>query len=499
MAEKFLEIKNLSKSFYGVKALSNIDFELEEGEIHCLVGKNGSGKSTLIKVVAGVLTPDEGSEIRIMGERITNFSTAALFDKGIRVIYQDLSLFPNLTVAENIAFSSNIEREFKLVNWNQINELAQKALDKIQVKLSLADKVENLSIADRQLVAIARALTGDAKLIIMDEPTSSLTRKEVDILFNVIRDLQSKGMTILFVSHRLDEILEIAQHITVIKDGFKVGMYKNEEIDDKKLAFLISGENIEHSQSFHPVDKENVLLEVKNLSRQGEYENVDLRLYKGEILGIIGLLGSGRTELALSIFGMSKPDEGEIFVKGQRVDFKSNKDAIKAGIAYVPEDRLLQGLVIDQTIESNIAVTIIDKLRSRLGVLDTKKRRALTESWITRLNIRSAEPGIKASVLSGGNQQKVVLSKWLETEPGILILDEPTNGVDISAKNAIYEIIRSLAEEGMGIILISDEVPEIYYNCSRADIMRGGRIVREYDMRDVSERELYDNVINYAE
>jgi len=499
MTEKFLEIKNLSKSFYGVKALSNIDFELEEGEIHCLVGKNGSGKSTLIKIIAGVLTPDEGSDIRIMGENITNFSTAALFDKGIRVIYQDLSLFPNLTVAENIAFSSNVEREVKLVNWNHISELAQKALDKIQVILPLTDKVEDLSIADRQLVAIARALTGDAKLIIMDEPTSSLTRKEVDILFSVIKDLQSKGMTILFVSHRLDEILEIAQHITVIKDGLKVGMCKNVEIDDKKLAFMISGENIESSQNFPPIDKENVLLEVKKLSRRDEYKHVDLKLYKGEILGIIGLLGSGRTELALSIFGMSKPDEGEIFVNNQKTDFKSNKDAIKAGIAYLPEDRLLQGLVIDQSIESNMAITIVDKLKNKLGVLDTKRRRSLTEKWIDKLNIKSAKPGIKASVLSGGNQQKIVISKWLETEPSILILDEPTNGVDVSAKNAIYEIIRNLAESGMGIILISDEVPEIYYNCSRAHIMHGGRIVKEYNTKEVSEEELYDNVINYAE
>ncbi|MEA4847083.1 MAG: sugar ABC transporter ATP-binding protein [Clostridiaceae bacterium] len=499
MADKYLVIKNLSKRFYGVKALSDVDFDLEKGEIHCLVGQNGSGKSTLIKIIAGVLKPDEGSSIEIMGESITDFSSSALFDKGIRVIYQDLSLFPNLTVAENIAFSSNVERGIKPVNWNRINETAQMALDKIQVKLELTALVSDLSIADRQLVAIARALTGNAKLIIMDEPTSSLTRKEVDILFSVIRDLQSKGMTILFVSHRLDEIIEIAQRITVFKDGVNMGVCTNVEIDDNKLAYMISGENISYARRFQEPDKNNVLLEVKNLSRQGEYKNINLKLYRGETLGIIGLLGSGRSELALSIFGMTRPDEGKVCVNNKAVEFKSNKEAISSGIAYVPEDRLLQGLVIDQSVERNIALTIIDGLKNKMGMINTKKRRSLTEDWVRKLNIRSAAPDINASALSGGNQQKIVISKWLATNPKILILDEPTNGVDVSAKNAIYDIIRELAKGGMGVIIISDEVPEIYYNCSRALIMHDGRIVKEIITSEISEEEFYDNVINSAE
>lgn len=499
MAEKFLEIKNLNKRYYGVKALSDVNFDLDKGEVHCLVGQNGSGKSTLIKIIAGVLKPDEGSLVEVLGEKITNFSSSAMFEKGIRVIYQDLSLFPNLSVAENIAFSSNLDRKLGVVNWAEINKMAQAALDRIQVKLPLSTLVADLSIADRQLVAIARALNGNAQLIIMDEPTSSLTRKEVDILFSVIKDLQAKGLTILFVSHKLDEIIEIAERITVLKDGVNMGVSSNVEIDDTKLAYMISGEEISYHKRYESTAKEHKLLELKNYSREGEYQGINLDLYQGETLGIIGLLGSGRTELALSIFGMTTPDEGELFLDGEKTQFKNNREAIKAGIAYVPEDRISEGLVIGQNIERNISVTILNRIQNRLGIVDGKKQRTLTERWIKQLQIKSARPEFLASALSGGNQQKVVLSKWLATDPKILILDEPTNGVDVAAKSAIYDIIKDLAVTGMGIILISDEVPEIYYNCSRAIIMHEGRIKAEINTALVSEEEFYQYVIESAE
>jgi simple sugar transport system ATP-binding protein len=498
MSQNFLVMKGVNKHFGGgVHALKDVDFELKKGEIHCLVGQNGSGKSTLIKIISGVIKPDPGSYIEILGKEVTSFSSHYSMESGIRVIYQDLSLFPNLTVAENIAFDINIENKAGNISWKQIYENAAKALEKIQVDLDLDIAVERLSIADRQLVAIARALATNAKLIIMDEPTSSLTRKEVDILFAIIKDLQSKGMTVMFVSHRLDEVMEIAERVSVIRDGVFRGTVKKSEIDDAKLVYMISGQNIRHEQRLAKASAET-LLEVRNLCREGQYENISLKLNKGECLGIIGLLGSGRTELALSIFGMNPPDSGEIMVEGERKDFKTNQDAVKSRIGYVPEDRLLQGLVLDQPIESNISIAISDRLKNKLGLIDNKKKRQIALNWIEKLNIFSAVPDVNASAMSGGNQQKIVISKWLATEPRILILDQPTNGIDVAAKDAIYAIIHELAQDGLGIILISDEVPEIYYNCSRALIMHKGAIRQEVDTTKITEEEFYKNVL-YAQ
>lgn len=497
MSENFLVMKGVNKHFGGVHALKDVDFELKKGEIHCLVGQNGSGKSTLIKIISGVVKPDAGSYMEIMGKKVTNFSSHLSMESGIRVIYQDLSLFPNLTVAENIAFDINTEHTAKKIDWKHMYETAAAALARIEVDLDLDMAVEELSIADRQLVAIARALATNAKLIIMDEPTSSLTRKEVDILFGITKDLQAKGMTIMFVSHKTDEVMEIAERVSVIRDGVSRGTVDRAEIDDAKLVYMISGQNIQHEQRLAQPGGE-VLMEVKNLTRDGQYEDVSIKLHKGECLGIIGLLGSGRTELALSIFGMNPPDAGEIFVEGRKKDFKSNKDAIKSRIGYVPEDRLLQGLVIDQSIENNIAITIIDRLKNKLGLINNKQKRQIALDWIDKLNIFSAVPQVNASAMSGGNQQKIVISKWLATHPQILILDQPTNGIDVAAKDAIYTIINELARDGLGIILISDEVAEVYYNCTRALIMHKGKIIQEVDTSKTTEEEFYKNVL-YAQ
>ena len=497
MSENFLVMKNVNKHFGGVHALKNVDFELKEGEIHCLVGQNGSGKSTLIKIISGVVKPDAGSYVEILGNEMSVSSSHLSMEYGVRVIYQDLSLFPNLTVAENIAFDINTVSSAKYVNWKQIQETAAKALERIKVELPLNALVEQLSIADRQLVAIARALATNAKLIIMDEPTSSLTRKEVNILFGIIKDLQKKGMTIMFVSHKTDEVMEIAERVSVIRDGKYVGLLDKSEINDAKLVYMISGKDIKHAHRKSKASGET-LLELKDLSLIGQYKDINLTLKKGECLGLIGLLGSGRTELALSIFGMSSPQQGELIVEGKKRKFKSNKDAVKAGIAYVPEDRLLQGLVIDQSIESNVAITIIDQIKNKLRLLSKKQRRKITNEWIDKLNIFSAVPEIKTSAMSGGNQQKIVISKWLATKPKLLILDQPTNGIDIAAKDAIYEIISKLAADGIGIILISDEVPEVYYNCTRAIIMHKGEITKEVDTTKITEEEFYNDVL-YAQ
>jgi len=495
MSEFFLEMKQVSKTYGGVKALTNVDFKLEKGEIHCLVGQNGSGKSTLIKIIAGVLKPDKNSIVHIFDKgKVLETTDRNAHDK-ISVIYQDLSVFPNMTIAENIAINSHSGKAIGHINWDEIYKIAEDALEKIQVKFDLSMTVSELSIADRQLVAIARSIATDAELVIMDEPTSSLTRKEVNILFNIIRDLQKKGMTIMFVSHRLDEILEIAERISVLRDGLMIGVFDSADINDAKLGYLISEQDIVAEQKFNLPDYTTILLETKNLFRVGHYKDISFQLRKGEVLGIIGLLGSGRTELALSLFGMNTPSSGEIIIEGKKVKLKNNKSAIKNKIAYVPEDRLLQGLVIDQSVKYNTSITIIEKLQEKLGLINKKRQEEMTNDYIKKLSIKSATPNIHASAMSGGNQQKIVIAKWLAIEPNVLILDEPTNGIDVGAKSVIYDIIRSLAKGGMGIIIISDEVPEIYYNCSRCLIMSKGSIVKEINTTEISEKEFYDDVL----
>lgn len=493
--EKIIELKKVNKHYGGVHALKDVDFSLNQGEIHCLIGQNGCGKSTMIKVISGVIGVDPGSEVILDGKKSTGGLARQAMAAGVRVIYQDLSIFPNLTVAENIAFDQHVDSAVKGVNWSRMYKKAQEVLDRMKIQLDLDVLVEELSIADRQLVAIARALATNAKLLIMDEPTSSLTRKEVNVLFTIIKSLQAKGLTILFVSHKLDEIIEIAERITVMRDGCIISTFENTDVKEEKLVQLISGQQITYQQKFTEHEEETVL-EVERLSRARQYEDVSFSVKKGEIVGIIGLLGAGRTELASSIFGMNPPDSGRILLHGKEVKFKSNRDAIASRIAYVPEDRLLQGLVLNQSVENNTIISIIQKLKNKIGILDKKECTSITQNWIDELHIKSAKPEINASAMSGGNQQKIVISKWLSTEPEVLILDQPTNGIDIAAKNTIYELIRDLSAKGMSIILISDEAAEVYYNCPRALVMHKGKIIKELDCSAITESEFSQEVLD---
>ena len=496
MAEKIVVLNHVNKHYGGVHALKDVNFDLIRGEVHCLIGQNGCGKSTMIKTISGIVAPDAGSEVILQGKKLTGASPKTAMDCGIRVIYQDLSLFPNLTVAENITFDRHTDKTIRGVSWKEINARARQILDTMKISLLCDALVEELSIADRQLVAIARALATNAQLIIMDEPTSSLTRREVNVMFSIIRELREKGITILFVSHKLDEIVEIADRITVMRDGCIISTFDNNgSVSEAELAKQLSGQSIEYKQNFLPARGE-IVLDVQDLSCGKQYQHVSFQLRKGEILGIIGLLGSGRTELATSLFGMNRPDSGKILLHGAELQLHSNGEAIRNKIAYVPEDRLLQGLVLDQSVQANTTVSILQKLKTRLGLLDKRRSREITERWIDELKIKSACPDINASAMSGGNQQKIVISKWLSTKPDVLILDQPTNGIDIAAKSAIYDLIRTLAEQGMSILLISDEVPEIYYNCPRALIMHHGRIVKELDCTAVSEAEFGREVLN---
>jgi simple sugar transport system ATP-binding protein len=485
----FLDLHGISKRFGGVTALSNVDMTLEAGEVHCLVGENGSGKSTLIKIISGVQPPEQGGRIVIEGREFSRLTPQESTRAGIQVIYQDLSLFPNLSVAENIAINGHFGPPH-LVRWSALRKSAEDALGKIGVSLNLDTIVGSLTIANRQLVAICRALTADAKLLIMDEPTASLTRTEVNSLLNLVRALKAKGICIVFVSHRLDEVLEVADRVTVLRDGKKVGTYSAREVNDKKLAVLMTGKEFKYDLKETDLSKNEVVLKVQGLTRQGEYEDIDFELRAGEILGLTGLLGSGRTELALSLFGMTKPEKGEIHLSGKPLTLHTNQDAIDAGIAYVSEDRLTMGLVLDQPISNNTVVTVLQQLAARLNLVPAVVRQNTVDRWVKDLSIKVSNTENAVRTLSGGNQQRVVLAKWLARQPRVLILDSPTVGVDISAKDGIYEIVKRLAAEGVAILMISDEIPEVLYHSHRILVMREGRLTSAHVPHKTDEHKL---------
>jgi simple sugar transport system ATP-binding protein len=489
----FLQLQSISKIFGGVHALRDVDLTIDAGEVHCLVGENGSGKSTLIKIIAGVEAPERGGRIVVEGrehERLTPGESTRL---GIQVIYQDLSLFPNLSVAENIAVGRHLGR-VHLVDWKEVRETARQAMARIGVALDLDARVAGLSVASRQLVAICRAMAADAKLVIMDEPTSSLTRHEVNALMGLVAELKAKGIAIIFVSHRLNEVMEVAERVTVLRDGRKVGTFPAREMSDAKLAELMTGKSFSYDLQPIQAGELPVALEVAGLSRAGEYEDISFQVHAGEILGITGLLGSGRTELALSLFGMTRPDSGTVRIAGEPVTIRTPREAIEHGIAYVSEDRLTLGLVLDQPISSNMVVTVLDRLAGRLGLIDPRTRRGTVDRWIGDLSIKISDPENPVKTLSGGNQQRVVLAKWMARNPRVLILDSPTVGVDISAKDGIYEIVKRLAGEGIAVILISDEIPEVLYHSHRILVMRAGTLAGDYIPFHSSEGELIDAV-----
>jgi simple sugar transport system ATP-binding protein len=482
----FLEMSGISKRFGGVHALRDVDLTLEIGEVHCLVGENGSGKSTLIKIISGVQAPERGGRITISGKDYPRLNPVHSTHCGIQVIYQDLSLFPNLDVAENIAMAHHLGG-MRTVNWAAMRATAMAAMAKVGVELDPETKVCDLSVARRQLVAICRALAADARLIIMDEPTASLTRHEVDALIKLVSELKRAGICIVFVSHRLDEVLEIAERVTVLRDGAKVGTFAAETIDRRKLSHLMTGKAFEYHVQARDPAASPVVLEVQDLGRDGDYHDVSFQLRAGEVVGLTGLLGSGRTELALSLFGMNPPDRGTIALEGRRIALNTNADAIDLGIAYVSEDRLSLGLILDQSITANITLTMLERLAGPFGLIGARARQTHVARWVAELGIKVSNPEDPVKTLSGGNQQRVVLAKWMATNPRVLILDSPTVGVDISAKDGIYEIIRRLAREGVAVLMISDEIPEVLYHSHRVLVMRKGRLTTDVPAENTSE------------
>ncbi|MBW9401926.1 sugar ABC transporter ATP-binding protein [Leclercia sp. EC_58] len=490
--EPFISLGHISKTFYGVKALDNIDLTLFPGEVHCLAGQNGCGKSTLIKIISGVYKPDPGFQIVIDGKPRSHLSPIDSVKAGIQVIYQDLSLFPNLTVAENIAIHQHHHN--LLVNKGEIHRIAARTVKSIEAELDLNANVESLPIAQRQIVAICRALAQEARLIIMDEPTASLTMQEVKGLLRVIGDLKKRNICVVFVSHRLDEVLSISDRISVLKNGALVGTWPASDINNKKLAFLMTGKEFSYAL-LPPVEKlGDVALSVKNLTKQHQYTNISFQVHQGEILAITGLLGAGRTELCLSLFGLTQPDSGEIVLAGKAVRFASNRDAINAGIGYVSEDRMSTGLVMEQSINDNIISTVLRRLKTPFKLLDRAKADRVVADLVEQLSIKIGSVNLPVNTLSGGNAQRVAIAKWLAINPRVLILDSPTVGVDIANKAGIYQIISALSRQGIAVLMITDEIDEAYFNSHRILVMRKGEIVAELLPEKTSEAALAEVV-----
>ena len=496
MAEKLLRVEHITKRFAGVTALDNVSFSVDKGESMCLVGENGSGKSTMIKIISGVYTADSG-DIYINGNHFKKLSPIESMHAGVQVIYQDFSLFPNLTVAENISISELLSTGKKMVNWKHVKALAQQGLDKINVSIPLDAIAGTLSTADRQLIAITKAILANAQLIIMDEPTTALTRREVEALFKVIKDLNSKGIATIFVSHKLNEVRQISQRTVILRNGKKVLDQDAEDLDIKTIEFQMTGREIDTSSiKYSKADKKSTpLLKVENLYLSHGFFDISFELYRNEVLGITGLLGSGRTELALSLFGQLPSDSGKIYLDGKQIPVKDIFDATSSGIGYVPEDRIREGLFLPQTITDNIAVSIIDTLITTANFLDKKAKNKLADDWIEKLNVITPSGKLPAKSLSGGNQQRLVLAKWLAHHPKVLILNGPTVGVDVGSKAEIHELIRLLARQGMGVLMISDDIPELMQTCNRILLMRRGRIVDEFIREKTTGEELAKELV----
>ena len=470
--EIFLKLEGIKKSFGGVHALKGVDLEIRKGEIHCLAGENGCGKSTLIKSISGVHEIDEGA-IWIDGEKMGKFKPIDAINKGIQVIYQDFAVFPNLTVAENIALNCEVKNGKKTVNWKEIHELATKAMEQVGANMDLDMPVELLPVAGKQMVAICRAIINDAKLLILDEPTTALTAREVEKLWNVVRGLKAKGIAVMIVNHKLDEIYEIADRLTILRNGAFVSTGTIDEYDSARFTRDMTGHEVS-SEKYTPAESNEEVLRVENLTLKGAFEDVSFSMKRGDIFGITGLLGSGRSEIGEAIFGITPPDSGKIILNGKNVTIHSVADAIENKIAYVPEDRLTEGLFIEKSIEKNMMASSLRKYFKGMK-LDEKAMREASDDLVKELGVVTPSSQVPVRTLSGGNAQKVVIAKWLNTHPKLFILNGPTVGVDIGAKTEIHELLRKLAAQGMAIVIISDDLSELITNCNKIMVMKNGK------------------------
>ena len=485
-----LSVRNITRSYPGVKALDDVSIDFQAGEVHALVGENGAGKSTLIKVLTGAIEPDSG-EIEIAGRRHESFTPhEALFDLGIGAIYQEFNLVPFLSVAENVFFGKEIQR-CGFLDSRQMTAETAKVLETLGVEIDPGTLVKDLSVAYQQIVEIAKTVSKNVKILIMDEPTTPLTTNETEHLFRLVRTLKDSGVTIIYISHKMSEIIELADRITVLRDGKFITTLDADKTNRKELIGLMVGGTLSESYPDKTAVSGDVLLEVKNLNTPGFLKDISFTLRKGEILGFGGLVGAGRTELAEAIFGASPIESGEIFIDGDKVRIASPAQAIARSVGLIPEDRKRHGILAEMSVRENVSYSSLKGL-CRMGIIDGRKETEVASSYTDRLRIKTPDLEQKVKNLSGGNQQKVVLSKWLATQCRVLLFDEPTRGIDVGAKQEIYELIRQLADDGKAIMLISSELPELIGLSDRILVMREGQIVGTLEKGHATQEAIVD-------
>ena len=497
MSEYVLELNGITKTFPGVRALDKVNFKLKAGEIHALMGENGAGKSTFIKVITGVHTPDEG-EIILNGKVVVIKNPRNAQAMGIAAIYQHGNVYPDLSVTENIFLGhEKIEKWTKRILWKEMHEDAQKLLNELGAKFNSKTKMEALSVAQQQLVEIAKALSSNAKIIIMDEPTAALSKRESEELYKITEKLRDDGAAIIFISHRFEDMYRLASRVTVLRDSNYIGTWKVDEITNENLIIAMVGREISQLFPKKQVKIGEEFLRAEGLSKTGYFADISFSVHKGEIVGLTGLVGAGRSEVCQTIFGIMQPDSGELYLKGKEIRVTTPLDAMNFGIGYLPEDRQSQGLVLNWGIGENITLPILDKFSKSNG-LNVKKERAFAKLLAEKVDVKANSIFTLASQLSGGNQQKVVVAKMLAADLKIIILDEPTKGVDVGAKAAIYEIMGDLASKGYAIIMISSEMPEILGMSDRIVVMRDGRITKIFDRENASQEKILEAAMSTA-
>ncbi len=488
-SQLLLELRDITKTYPGVKALSGVNFKLRKGTVHSLMGENGAGKSTLMKILAGIYKPDEGNII-LRGQPAKFENPRDALQSGISMIHQELSPIPEMTIAENIYLGREpLNGKSRFVNFKQMTKQTNQLFSTLGLDLNPVTKMKELSVSEMQMVEIAKAISYNADVIIMDEPTSAITDREVEILFKVIKDLKQAGKGIIYISHKMDEIFQISDEITVLRDGRYIGTKWAAESNNRELISMMVGRELEDIYPKEQIAIQDVVLSVRNITRHNQFEEISFDVKSGEILGVAGLMGAGRTEIMHAIFGDTQIDSGEIHMLGNKVRFQSPKDAIRSGIALVTEDRKGEGLVLPLSIRHNTTLPTLDQV-TRRSFVEGRREKQIVDKIVQMLRIKAPSPEQKVQNLSGGNQQKVVLGKWMLANPKVLILDEPTRGIDIGAKSEIYKIITDLAKQGMAIIMISSELPELIGMSDRILVVHRGRIAGELWRDEVTQEKI---------
>lgn len=490
--QTLLEMKGITKVFPGVKALDNVDLTVKRGEVLALLGENGAGKSTLLKILSGAYQKDEG-EIYIEGKKCTIDKPSDAYDLGIRIIYQELNYIPDLSVAENIFQGNLFYNKFHLVDWKKTNGEAEKLLDKVGLKIDVTRPIGELSVMEKQLIEVAKALSTEMKILIMDEPTSSLNEKEVTSLVRLVREIATQGIGVIFISHRLEELYLVADRITIMRDGQYIGTEDMKSVSKERLIQMMVGREMKDMFVKAEGNAGDVVFEAKEITTKA-VENINLQVKSGEILGIYGLMGAGREEMAETFFGLHHITGGSMYMKGQKIKVENPREAIAQGIAYVPAERKSDALILIQTVRENTTMASLDKI-TKNGLISRAEETRITKKWIEKFGVKTPTGETVIENLSGGNQQKVVMGRWMEIEPELLILNDPTRGVDVGAKSEIYKIIDELCKAGTAIIMISSDMSELLSMSDRVAAMSEGRICGELSRQEVTQEKLMELVV----